>query len=356
MLILSLSLVSAIRINEVMPHTNNSLGDEWVEIFNPDSYNLSMVNWKIGDLSSNDTINFNVSANSFLMIADSSIGCSGFNNINCLSLTTIGSGLNDDIESIYLYDNNSILLSTFSWNFSIKNTGNSWSFCNNLWQKASPTPGYENNCTIIVQNLSNSTTTINNLTNQTQKAKISIELEYDSEGYSQDEFGVRVLAHNLEDKTYDLKIFITDNSKTISEIYDKENNEWMSGTYYLAEVFSGPGSPSDDFRLRLKDGNFTGSAEIIARLREFGTSLYIENSRVINFIKKGIETEELQNGDLNEPGNRSANGAIKLIPKNIKSYKSKTQYIKEYSLYGFTLFCLMALILLIKKYKQKNEY
>ncbi|MBM3233533.1 hypothetical protein FJZ19_00390 [Candidatus Pacearchaeota archaeon] len=44
---------------------------------------------------------------------------------------------------------------------------------------------------------------------------------------------------------------------------------------------------------------------------------------------------------------------IKLIPKDIKSYKSKTQYIKEYAIYCFVCFCIMLFIMLIIKIIKK---
>jgi len=36
---------------------------------------------------------------------------------------------------------------------------------------------------------------------------------------------------------------------------------------------------------------------------------------------------------------------IKLEPKGIKSWKSKTEYIKEYSLIGFALFLIVVLMI-----------
>lgn len=42
-------------------------------------------------------------------------------------------------------------------------------------------------------------------------------------------------------------------------------------------------------------------------------------------------------------------GNIIKLGKDIKSFKSKIQYIKEYSIYAFTLFCIILLILLIIK-------
>lgn len=46
---------------------------------------------------------------------------------------------------------------------------------------------------------------------------------------------------------------------------------------------------------------------------------------------------------------------IKLESKSIKTWKSRTRYIKEYSLAGFTLFCLVTLTVLLIKNGRKNK-
>ena len=153
-LLVSLNSAMALQINEVMPHSNNSLGNEWIELYNPDSSNISLSDWKIGDLSSNDTINLNISSQGFALIVDSSINCSNLSISidSCVELANIGSGLNDGSEIVFLHDNSSALISSMSWNRSIKSSGNSWQFYSNSWQECSPTPGVLNSCPITVQN------------------------------------------------------------------------------------------------------------------------------------------------------------------------------------------------------------
>lgn len=46
---------------------------------------------------------------------------------------------------------------------------------------------------------------------------------------------------------------------------------------------------------------------------------------------------------------------IKLEPKGLKEWKSKSRYIKEYSIYGFTLFLIIILIGVIYKNARKNR-
>lgn len=143
-----ISLVSAsVRINEAMPHSNNALGGEWVELYNSGSSAEVLSNWIIGDRVSNDTISLNIPSNGFAIIS-SGIDCSKFNvpSESCVKLSAIGSGLNDDSETVYLYNNS--LVDSFTWSTSIKSSGNSWQVCNSLWGSYSPTPGTANICEV----------------------------------------------------------------------------------------------------------------------------------------------------------------------------------------------------------------
>ena len=87
-----------IWFNEIMPHTNNLQGIEWVELYN-DGNDVSLENWKIGDLADNDTISLNISAEDFGLIIDGNQeDCSLFDvpEESCFALGNIGRGLNDD--------------------------------------------------------------------------------------------------------------------------------------------------------------------------------------------------------------------------------------------------------------------
>ena len=126
-----LAPVSAVVINEIMPHTNNFWGDEWLELYNPTNGTVVLNAWKIGDLSSNDTFSLNISAAGFGLIVDSgtgnNTGCAAFNISaeSCIALSTIGSGLNDGAETVFLYDAAGNLIDTFSWSTNIKSSGHS---------------------------------------------------------------------------------------------------------------------------------------------------------------------------------------------------------------------------------------
>lgn len=152
---LMIDISHAILINEIMPHTNNSWHDEWIELYNPNNETLNLSLWKIGDKTSNDSISLILPPFSFGLIVDSGTnkdnltGCKAFNisNESCYELTTIGLGLNDDNETVFLYDNLNYSIDNFSWSESIKSTGYSWSKDNySNWTTFSPTPGSINFC------------------------------------------------------------------------------------------------------------------------------------------------------------------------------------------------------------------
>jgi len=145
-------------INEVMPHTNNLENCEWIEIYNNNTENISLINYEIGDNNSNnkntnDRFNLTIPAGRFGLIVDkncikgNNTGCKAFNISNnfCFELSNIGSGLNDDGDAVYLYDNTSILQSNFIWNKNIKTDKNSWQrLPNNFWTAFPPSPGKRN--------------------------------------------------------------------------------------------------------------------------------------------------------------------------------------------------------------------
>ncbi len=145
-------------INEVMPHTNNLENCEWIEIYNDNTENISLINYEIGDNNSNnkntnDKFNLTIPAGRFGLIVDKNCikgnnsGCKAFNisNKSCFELSNIGSGLNDDGDAVYLYDNASILQSNFTWNQNIKTDKNSWQrLPNNFWTAFPPSPGKRN--------------------------------------------------------------------------------------------------------------------------------------------------------------------------------------------------------------------
>lgn len=75
-----------------------------------------------------------------------------------------------------------------------------------------------------------------------------------------------------------------------------------------------------------------------------------DNKNTESTITSNVIKQETENKEVSEEAE-----IIKLNnPQNIKSqeiWKSKTQYIKEYSIYGFAVFCVFVIILLVIKNK-----
>ena len=136
--------LSSIQISEVMPHFNNPLECEWVELYNPSNSTI-FFNGSIGDLQSKDPIAFNLTPNSYFLIIDNACNISDIpSNISFLILDTIGYyGLHDEEDCVFL--NSSEINDSFCWNRSIKKKG--YSLCrinNKKYENCTPTPGEKN--------------------------------------------------------------------------------------------------------------------------------------------------------------------------------------------------------------------
>mgnify|MGYP003878489909 CR=1 FL=1 len=135
--------LSSIQISEVMPHSNNPLECEWVELYNPSNLTI-FFNGSIGDLQSKDEIAFNLTPNSYFLIIDDDCNISDIpSNLSFLILPAIGNGLRDKKDCIFL--NSPETNESFCWNRSIKKKGYSFCRINNTWyENCTPTPGREN--------------------------------------------------------------------------------------------------------------------------------------------------------------------------------------------------------------------
>ena len=123
-LLIIANYAAAVEINEIM---YNPAGDdtisEWIEIYNPE--NLDISNWTIGDLNSNDTlILVNLSNSQFAIITEN---LSLFSNSNAsvyYAGSTIGNGLGNTGDTIFLYDANKTLVDFVSYNSTFANGNN----------------------------------------------------------------------------------------------------------------------------------------------------------------------------------------------------------------------------------------
>ncbi len=145
-----------ITINEIMsrPISDESL-NEWIELYNSGS-SIDIAGWKIGDNNDNDTLEGGkygkagtmIPANSYALITDDNTRV--YDNFNTSSSAiriyvddaSIGNGLSNSGETLYLYDNNGNIIQQLT--FSETSAGNSWANINGNLQESSATPGYSN--------------------------------------------------------------------------------------------------------------------------------------------------------------------------------------------------------------------
>jgi hypothetical protein len=225
----------------------------------------------------------------------------------------------------------------------------------------------------------------NNL--EEEEDKTYLELKWDKKDITNgEEFNVEISAFNLEDKMYDLKLYIYDeDEKIMSEIFDEEQDKWKSSQYYLTEILEGPGEERKTIKLRIKKGykDFSGNADIMAKIRKTGTSSIVEESSEGIRILEGSNEEEDPEGEKtlgeenyseesyeeNEKGlDKEENKIIKL--GNLKAikqetdktnekgsiiYESKSEKIKKYSIYIMNIILIGIIIFLLINFKNREK-
>ena len=158
-----IDVASGILINEIMANTLDDTYNEWIEIYNNDSMEINVSSWIIKDTNSNDTLEgglYNgegaiIPAYGFAIITDDATRV--YNNFNVsddavriyVDDSSIGNGLSNDGEEIYLYDNNNNLVDYKAYNNTSKDL--SWAFVNGSLHKSNPTPGFSNDGSIIIE-------------------------------------------------------------------------------------------------------------------------------------------------------------------------------------------------------------
>ena len=220
------------------------------------------------------------------------------------------------------------------------------------------------------QNTTNSTANTTNSTNSS--SDISLDLGWDEGDIVNGEnFSITVRAYNLLDEKYDIKVWIEDdNGKIISDRYGNYSNrdiKWASGKYWAYKFIKGPGNESEDIMIRIQDGynDFSGDATIKALISESDSGKEkgsFEDS--INIIGKNAPDSSAvyesfaEDTDNTTPTNSNNDGVIILGAKSASSinstkqtnsiiYKSKTEYIKEYTPYALGILCIVIIILLL---------
>ncbi len=149
---------SALIINEIMadPIADETL-NEWIELYNDENIEINASNWVIGDGTDNDTIEGGLYSKEgtiigpfgFAIITDDNTRA--YNNFNVsqdalrlyIDDGSIGNGLSNDGETIYLFDASHNLIDKKEYNKTKE--GLSWALLNGTLAEAKPSPGYNNN-------------------------------------------------------------------------------------------------------------------------------------------------------------------------------------------------------------------
>ena len=378
-----ISMVSAeVRINEVMAKTPSSIyGDsdcEWIEIYSTSSENLD--DWILNTPGHNLTLN--VSINNFLIITgDDACFKNNWADIDESKIIKWSAiSLNDDKDSVFLFDNNSELINNFAYNSSTSEK--SWQFCSNSWLERNPTPATENNCSTTETNPPQNNTQ-NPVQNNTQNQEDSISLDMDwneDDIVNGNEFEIEVSAENLKDEKYNIKVWIEfeDKNTIISDRYGEDSGGgemWKSGSYYVYNLFKGPGDETEKVNLRIRENykDFNGDAKIFLKLstgEEVSKDIEIlekEEDKVAEekeVVKKN-NTQEIKtttqstapvSGNVIKLGNSESKETIGDTNKNTGDgnliYESGNEKTKIYSIIGFAALCLgLAVLMIFKKIK-----
>ena len=106
------------------------------------------------------------------------------------------------------------------------------------------------------------------------------------------EIEIIISISNLKESSYDLKIAI-EKEKTISDVYNENQDKWQSSHYYLNNIFSG-NSFKKTFKLKIKEDylNFQDQADLLIRIRENNKTNYFEFKDKINITQPEISTEK----------------------------------------------------------------
>ncbi|HJO14985.1 MAG TPA: hypothetical protein QGG70_02960 [Candidatus Pacearchaeota archaeon] len=188
-------------------------------------------------------------------------------------------------------------------------------------------------------------------------AEISYELDWDEEDIiNGDEFKVKVIISG-EEGLYDGKLWIEDNDKIISDRYN--DGKWKSSYYYIKENFE-VGKNKVKLRIDEKYDDFEGDAYIHFKIRggeEIEESIEILKKKVDDSkyeesveIEESEPIEEINEEIILEPislGKKVDSLEEKDINTENIVYESKGLKIIEYSVYGFTILCVLLCVLIM---------
>ncbi len=347
-ILLFVGFSSAIIVNEVeLDPAGNDSGNEWIELYSETEINLT--GWQLVN-KDNETIELTQTFQDYLII-----------NLD-------RQWLDNSDEKVILKNNSGAIIYETNILNDPHNDERSWQYCNEGWIFKISTKNAANAC-------GDESNGNENPDDGRQTPEIYFELEWgEDEIINGEEFEIEARVFNLEDKSYEVKVYLRfkENDTIISETHHEDDDIWKSSTYYLGDVFSGPGNDSRSFSLRIKDDyeNFNGDAKIGVKIRRTDTSTIItEDEENIEVLEKEESqeqiAEEVQQQDNTETTNKKetskANGVIKLGARNkIETdkqedetsrvlYESGSEKVKKYAIYGLNFILIIIIIFLLKK-------
>ncbi len=214
-------------------------------------------------------------------------------------------------------------------------------------------------------NYSNFSSNNSSNSSSASNSEIYYRLNFDEEVNNGEEFYVDIEIFNLDNKEYDVKLWIENNSKIISERYDENNDEWKSGNYYVNNFFKGAGNKTGKIKIRIdKDyKEFSGESNLFFKIRNG-----LKINYTIDIIKKENKTEienknekkenkdKLKIEEVKKPitasvirlnsVNNKINSTESIKTDNYTVYESKTEKIKKHSVYGFAILSVILCILI----------
>lgn len=201
-----------------------------------------------------------------------------------------------------------------------------------------------------------------------------------------EEFEILVKGYDLEDRDYNLKLWIEkeDENVVISDRYDESEESWKSGRYYLNEIISGPGDKEETIKLRIKSSysDYNDYATIFLKSNDNDIEVVEEDIIILELNEEEDEEDEIIEEEVDGEeeieevvtvsktkavsGNIIRLNSVKEDKENNDDesedkvseeildkenteiiYESDNEIIKKYSVYGFTILLAFFVILLI---------
>jgi len=156
---------------------------------------------------------------------------------------------------------------------------------------------------------------------------------------------------------WDLKVDLTNNGETIARIYSEEKQDFQSSYYYLKEFIEV--GEKEEVRLKVEEeGDFSGLLKLRqgSKTESFDFDINVDKTLEKDSLKEKEEDSNLKEEIIKEKIvkeqkvislNQEYNEPIMLEEKLV--YESKNSKILRYSVYGFSLFLIFLITLLIKE-------